>query len=129
MAEYVRKRRLNIPQRDLTAGLEPMLLHAHISEDLAEREFGVRDKEILSAIRKHTLGDVAMSVLDRLLYVADACSADRDHPGVANTRALAFDDLDMAFERCLADKLRHAISRRAWLHPLTLSLWNSLAAR
>jgi nicotinate-nucleotide adenylyltransferase len=129
MAEYARKLRLKVPERDLTAGLEPMLLHAHISEDLARKEFGVADEAVLSAIRKHTLGDRRMSALDKVVYVADACSADRRHPGVAKTRALAFDDLDAAFEQCLADKLSHALARRAWLHPLTIELWNILAAR
>jgi predicted HD superfamily hydrolase involved in NAD metabolism len=129
MADYALKRRLKVPQRDLTAALEPMLLHAFISEDLARREFGVEDAAVLSAIRKHTLGDPRMSVLDKAVYVADACSADRGHDGVERTRALAFEDLDAAFERCLADKLAHALARRAWLHPLTIQLWNSLAAR
>lgn len=129
LAEYARKRRLKIPRGALTAALEPMLLHAYISEDLARREFGVDDPEVLSAVRKHTLGDLKMSPLDKLVYVADACSADRSHPGVAATRAVAFGDLDAAFERCLADKLADALRRRAWLHPLTIDLWNSLAAR
>ncbi len=129
MADYARRRRLKVPSGALTAALEPMLLHAHISEDLAKREFGVRDPEVLSAVRKHTLGDPTMTLLDKVLYVADACSADRDHPGVEETRGLAFADLDAAFERCLAEKLSHALARRAWLHPLTIELWNSLAAR
>lgn len=129
LAEYVRKNRLKAPERDLTAALEPMLLHAYVSEDLARREFGVEDVDVLSAIRKHTLGDRTMSALDTVVYVADACAADRGHPGVAATRALAFGDLDAAFERCLADKLTHALERRAWLHPLTIELWNTRAAR
>lgn len=129
LSEEVRRRRLKVPHGALTAALEPMLLHAHVSEDLARREFGVDDPAVLSAVRKHTLGDAEMSLLDKVLYVADACSADRDHPGVDETRALAFSDLDAAFERCLADKLAHALARRAWLHPLTIGLWNSLAAR
>ncbi|MFI5345410.1 MAG: bis(5'-nucleosyl)-tetraphosphatase (symmetrical) YqeK [Elusimicrobiota bacterium] len=129
MAEYARKNRLNIPQRERTAALAPMLLHAYISEDLAKKEFNVSDGAVLSAIRNHTLGDVKMSVLDKVVYVADACSADRDHAGVNTTRALAFTDLDAAFLRCLTDKLSHALARGAWLHPLTIQLWNSLAAR
>lgn len=129
MAEYARKNRLPVPERGLTSALEPLLLHSFISEDLARKEFNVDDAEVLSAIRKHTLGDVRMSALDKVLYAADACSADRSHPGVEETRALAFSDLDAAFERCLADKLAHALARRAWLHPLTIQLWNSLAAR
>ncbi len=129
LAEYARRRRLKVPEAALTAALEPMLLHAHASEDLARREFGVTDAEVLSAIRKHTLGDRTMGLLDKVVYVADACSADRSHPGARRTRELAFADLDAAFERCLADKLSHALERRAWLHPLTIELWNSLAAR
>ena len=129
MAEYARKRRLKAPKLGLTAGLEPLLLHAHISEDLARREFGVDDLEVLSAVRKHTLGDPEMSLLDKVVYVADACSFDRRHHGAAETRALAFADLDAALARCVADKLAHALSRGAWLHPLTVTLWNRLAAR
>ncbi|HAZ08279.1 MAG TPA: hypothetical protein DCZ01_07130 [Elusimicrobia bacterium] len=129
MAEYARRRRLKVPEFALTAGLEPLLLHAHISEDLARREFGVADPEVLSAVRKHTLGDPQMSRLDRLVYVADACSPDRERADAAETRALAFVDLDAALARCVADKLAHALSRGAWLHPLTLSLWNRLVAR
>lgn len=129
LAAYVRRRRLKVPHAAETAALEPMLLHAHVSEDLARAEFGVDDPAVLSAVRKHTLGGRRMSLLDRIVYVADASSADRHHPGADATRALAFDDLDAAFERCVADKLAHALERGAWLHPLTVELWNSLAAR
>lgn len=129
LAEYVKKHNVKVPCRTLTAALEPMLLHAYVSEHIARTELHVIDEEILSAVRKHTLGDAHMSALDKVLYVADACSADRVHPGVEKTRALAFSDLDAAFERCLADKLAHALARRAWLHPLTIELWNILAAR
>lgn len=129
MAEYVRTHRVKVPEGALTAALEPLLLHAFISEDLARREFQVRDEAVLSAVRRHTLGDLGMSRLDRVVYVADACSLDRVHPGVEKTRALAFGDLDAAFERCLGEKLAHALARGAWLHPLTIKLWNSLAAR
>ena len=129
LARYVRRRRLSVPEGDMTARLEPVLLHAHVSADLARREFGVRDAEVLSAIRKHTLGDERMSLLDRVVYVADACSADRVHPGTEARRALAFQDLDAAFVLCVGDKLAHAIGRGAWLHPLTIDLWNRLAAR
>jgi len=129
LAALVREKRLPVPHREATAALAPMLLHAYVSEYLAKKEFAVSDPAVLSAIRKHTLGDVRMSRLDRLLYVADACSADRSHPGAAETRALAFSDLEEAFARCLSEKLAHALARRAWLHPTTIGLWNSLAAR
>lgn len=129
LAEYVRKRRLKVPGRALTTGLDPLLLHAHVSEDLARREFEVSDHEVLSAIRKHTLGDSEMGQLDKIVYVADACEPGRRRDGLEEVRRLAFADLEAALARCVAEKLADALLRGAWLHPLTISLWNRLAAR
>ena len=126
LAAYVKRRRIQVPERAAILALDPMLLHAYVSEDLARREFGVTDKEILCAIRRHTLGDRTLSLLDRILYVADACSLDRAHASAPSTRALAYTNLDSALKQCVRQKLTHAISRDAWLHPLTLHLWNSL---
>lgn len=126
MAEYARKKRLPMPSAKGAERHAPLLFHAHISSDLARREFGVEDPEVLSAVRKHTLGDRRMSRLDRVLYVADACSEDRDYPGAAALRRAAFQDLDAAFRRCVSSKIAHALSRGGWLHPTTVSLWNSL---
>jgi len=127
LARYARQRRLAVPERAIILDLAPMLLHAYVSADIARREFGVTDPETLGAIRRHTLGDRRLGLLDKILYVADACAIDRTHATSAATRALAFDDLDAALKRCIADKLLHAVSRDAWLHPLTVKLWNSLA--
>jgi nicotinate-nucleotide adenylyltransferase len=129
LARYAARRRLPAPRRATLIAREPMLLHAYASADLARREHGVTDPEILSAVSKHTLGGARMSPLDKALYVADACSADRAHRGVAATRRLAFRDLDAALLRCVADKLAHARARGAWIHPLSLSLWKSLRRR
>jgi nicotinate-nucleotide adenylyltransferase len=127
LARYARRRRLAVPERAAILELAPMLLHAYVSADLSQREFGVHDPEVLSAIKHHTLGERRMSLLDKILYVADACAHDRTHATSASTRALAFVDLDAALKRCVCEKLMHAVSREAWLHPLTITLWNSLA--
>ena len=127
LARFARGRRLNVPNMNEIIALDPMLLHAYASEHLARTEFGVADKEVLSAIRRHTLGDRKLSLLDKILYVADATSIDRTHASAAQTRALAYTDLDSALKNTVAEKLIHATSRHAWLHPLTIHLWNSLA--
>ncbi|MDX6769228.1 MAG: bis(5'-nucleosyl)-tetraphosphatase (symmetrical) YqeK [Elusimicrobiota bacterium] len=129
LADYARRRRLPAPLRDRLIEREPMLLHAYASADIARRELGVTDPEVLSAVSKHTLGAGRMSTLDKVVYVADACSADRSHPGVSATRRLALRDLDAALRRCVKDKLAHARAREAWIHPVTLSLWKSLRPR
>lgn len=129
VARYVKTRRIAVPMKSKVLESEPMLAHAYVSADLARREFSVDDPGILNAVRRHTLGDSKLSLLDKVLYVADACSHDRSHPGAAKTRALAFKNLDAALKRCVSEKLAHARSRDAWIHPLTLRLWNSLAKR
>lgn len=128
MGAYARARRLRLPELAATARLQPVAIHAHISEDLCRRRFRVADPEILSAVRKHTLGDASMSLLDKIVYVADACSEDRRYPEAAGLRRLAFDDLDEAYAACASNKLRWCLEKGAWIHPLALSAWNSLAA-
>jgi len=126
MAAYARRRRLKVPALQEIIRRRPLLLHAYISADLARRRFGVRDRRVLSAIRKHTLGGRSMSRLDGLLYVADALSDDRDYPGVKALRKKAFRNLGEALRDCVGDKLAHARASSSWVHPTTSALWNSL---
>lgn len=126
MGAYARSRRLPVPSLEETARRAPLLIHSYISADLARLRFGVTDEAVLEAVRRHTLGGPRMTLLDKVLYAADAASEDRDYPGAAALRRLAFADLDKAFRRCLAMKISHALSEGRWLHPATVSLWNSL---
>ena len=67
---------------------------------MAKEKYGVEDEEILEAIRCHTTGKPGMSLLDKLLYVADYIEPERDTaPELAQFRKMAFIDLD---EACLA---------------------------
>lgn len=126
MPAYVKKRRLKIEGAAGIAAHQPLLFHAHISADLARRRFGVDDPEVLSAVRKHTLGDRRMAPLDRLLYVADACSKDRGHAAAPRLRALARRDLKKAFAAVVREKLSYVKRGGFWVHPLAKVLWNSL---
>ncbi|MDE2313067.1 MAG: bis(5'-nucleosyl)-tetraphosphatase (symmetrical) YqeK, partial [Elusimicrobia bacterium] len=127
MPAYARARRLSVPCRDDIARRQPMLLHAYISEDLAKRR-GLGSPAVLQAVRRHTLGGTNMTLLDRVLYVADASSPDRSYREAPAIRRLAQEDLDAAFSACLQAKIAHALARGSWIHPLTVSLWNGIAA-
>ena len=72
---------------------------------LAETQWGITDPEILSAIRCHTTGKPGMSKLDKIIYLADMTSAERDWPGVDDLRTLEMQDLD----RALCDALKRSI--------------------
>lgn len=128
-AAYARKYNMRIPCLGQILRHQPGLLHAYVGGYLARVRFGCTDKAVLDAVRKHTLAARSMSRLDRIIYVADAVSEDRDHPHALRIRKLAFRDLDAAFAACLSAKLRHALERGRWLHPLSISIWNGLCAR
>ncbi len=127
MPAYAAAHRLSVPCREDIARRQPMLLHAYISEDLSKRR-GLGSSAVLQAVRRHTLGAQGMTLLDRVLYVADASSPDRSYREAPAIRRLAQEDLDAAFSACLQAKISHALSRGSWIHPLTVSLWNAIAA-
>ena len=83
----------------------PPVWHGAAAAVLAKTEYGVEDEEILSAIRCHTTGKPDMSLQDKILYLADMTSAERDWPGVDDLRALEMQDLD----RALCDALKRSI--------------------
>ena len=62
---------------------------------VARHVYGVSD-DIYEAIFWHTTGKADMTLLEKLLYIADYMEPTRDFPGVERLRALAYEDLDAA---------------------------------
>ncbi len=67
----------------------PLLLHAPLGAFRAKEIYGVGNDEILRAIARHTVGGVAMTPLDKIIYFADMMEPTRDYPGVEILRDLA----------------------------------------
>lgn len=63
---------------------------------LAKIRWGVEDEEILSAIRCHTTGRPAMTTLDKIIFLADMTSAERNYPEVEQLRQLEQQNLNQA---------------------------------
>lgn len=82
-----------ILDKDQLANLK--LLHAITGAELARDEFGVSD-EVYNAIRWHTTGKPDMTLLEKIIYMADYIEPTRDFPGVDELRELAYSDLDAA---------------------------------
>ena len=83
----------------------PPVLHQYTGAYLAEQHFGIRDREVLDAIRYHTSGRAGMGELEKLVYLSDLLETGRDFPGVETLRALFWNDLD----ECLFESLRHEV--------------------
>ena len=73
------------------------LLHAKMGAYLARKKFGVKDREILSAIECHTVGKEDMTLLDKIIFTADYIEPGRDRAdNLEEIRKTAFLDLDLA---------------------------------
>lgn len=75
--------------------------HGICAAILAKTQWNVQDEEILSAIACHTTGKENMSKLDKILFLADMTSAERDYPGVEKLRSLEMQNLDKAMIQAL----------------------------
>lgn len=71
------------------------LMHAKTGAAVAETEFGCK-AEVVEAIRWHTTGRAGMTLLEKIIYMADYIEPTRDFEGVEALRALAYEDLDRA---------------------------------
>ena len=84
----------------------PKTLHALTGSLVAERIFG-ENEAVVSAICHHTTGKADMTLLEKLIYVADYMEPCRNFPGVEELRALAFSDITAALKLGLEMTLRH----------------------
>ena len=95
----------------------PKLLHGPVAAELARRELGVRDEEVLEAVRAHTTAKPGMGPLALTLYVADKIEPARDYPSVERLRKLAGEDLYMAATEALRRAIAHNEGRGKDVHP------------
>ncbi len=73
------------------------LLHAKVGAILAKADYGINDKDILNAITYHTTGRTDMSLLEKIIFVADYIEPNRKElPNMAKIRSIAFTDIDRA---------------------------------
>ena len=82
------------------------LWHAMLGAAYVEQELHIEDQDILNAIRYHTSGRAGMSLLEKVIYMADMCSEERGYPEAEELRKLLKKDLDKALIRALQYSLQ-----------------------
>lgn len=102
--------------------------HGIVGADFVQRELEIDDSEILQAIRLHTTGAAQMSLLDKIIYVADYIEPGRDFPGVEAARELAMVDLDAAVAYETKHTLSHLVQQEKPIYPKTLETYNRWVA-
>ena len=94
----------------------PKTLHALTGSLVAERIFG-ENKNVVSAIEHHTTGKADMSMLEKIIYLADYIEPNRTIPGVEELRRLSYTDLDAAMKLGLEMTLEHLNRQGAEVSP------------
>lgn len=77
------------------------LWHARAGAVYLKEKLGIDDEEIISAVRYHTTAKANMSLLDKILYLADFTSEDRDYSGIEDMRAAVEVSLEHAMREAL----------------------------
>lgn len=105
---------------------EPILLHAPLAAKMAQTEFGIDDAEIIQAIILHTTGGPNMTLLDKIIYLADVIEPGRSFKGVDKIREMARIDLDKALLSALDQSIRHIVKEGGLIHPDTIIARNEI---
>lgn len=131
VAKYwpVERMREVIEQNGLSAELlryDKQLWHAEVGAYVAEHDYGIRDAEVLDAIRYHTSGRENMTLLDKIVCLADYIEPGRDFPGVNEIRRLAESSLEEGLVAGFDSTISLLLAKRRIVFPLTVLARNDL---
>ncbi len=101
----------------------PELLHGPIGAYLLSQE-GIKELDLLNAVRYHTTGRPKMSQLEILIFLADLVEPARDYPKSEMLRKLAFRTPVTAMRKALDWTLEYLIRDELVIHPLTIQARN-----
>jgi putative nucleotidyltransferase with HDIG domain len=105
------------------------LKHAKIGAELAKRTYNVEDVDILNAIRYHTTGREAMSLLEKIVYISDKIEPNRSFEGVEEMRKLAYENINEAIIKSLMSTIAFVKNRNMELDTDSLKTLNYLNKR
>ncbi len=104
----------------------PKLLHAVTGALFLEHELGIKNSEILNAVRFHTTGKANMSLLEKIVYIADFTSSDRTYPDVDVVRGLVEESLESAILYALSYTIKNLVDKQNAVCADTLEAYNYL---
>ena len=106
------------------------LSHSVIGSYVAKEVFNIDDEEILSAIKYHTTGRENMSLLEKIIYMADMIEEGRKFPKVEELRELTFSGkLDEALLLSFNNTIKFVIDNKQLIHPRTVSARNYILSQ
>lgn len=104
----------------------PQLLHAITGMVYCRDTLGITDTDILNAIKHHTTARANMSLLEKIIFIADFISEERDYPDVDIMRAECEKSLEDGMLYGLGFVIPDLVARKRAIHPDALAAYNEL---
>ncbi len=105
------------------------LWHAISGAEYIKHVLKIADSEIISAVRYHTTAKAGMSLLEKVIYLADFTSADRDYDDVHILRGIVNHSLDDALLYALSYSIKEVVDKKSPVHPDTLNAFNEITLK
>lgn len=119
MPALAEERNIPIGKEELA---EPLLLHGPLGAAVMKENYNITDQEILDAVCCHTVGREKMTLLDKILFLADKTEPLRSYEGVDALRARAFTDIDGALKKAVENEMAYCQTKGYPVHPTTILL-------
>lgn len=116
-------RQLGLPKNIMD---NPNLSHGKIAAVIMKKDYGIEDEDILNAVSYHTTGRAGMSLLEKVIFLADAIEEGRNYPTVEDTRSLAYVDINKACISSLERTVEYIKGIGEYLDPDTINAINDL---
>ncbi|MEI7905085.1 MAG: bis(5'-nucleosyl)-tetraphosphatase (symmetrical) YqeK [Candidatus Firestonebacteria bacterium] len=97
----------------------PALWHAVAGAVVAEKVFGVKDRSVLNAVKRHSAAGLKMTALDEVIFLADKIEPWREYPDVRELRLAAAKSLKKATGLALKRNIEYIKASGKKLHPVT----------
>ena len=104
----------------------PKLWHAIAGSLIIKNELGIQDQDIINAVRYHTTARAGMSLLEKIIYLADFVSADRTFAGVEQLRTAVYRSLSEGLRASLDFSIDELMTKGSPLHLDTVRARNEL---
>ncbi|SKA94646.1 putative HD superfamily hydrolase of NAD metabolism [Caloramator quimbayensis] len=116
--------RINIDKIQIKS---PQLLHGPVGALYSKEKFEIDDEDILNAVYYHTTGRDNMSMLEKIIYIADIIEENRNYfKGLDEIRNQAYIDINKALIMSADSTITYILQRKNLIHPLTIEFRNSL---
>ena len=104
----------------------PKPWHAIAGAVYVKKVLRIRDKDIVNAVRYHTTARAGITVLEKIVYIADYTSEERDYKGVEKMRKASNVSLEYAMEEALAFGIEARAEENTAIHPDTFAAYNEI---